>query len=93
MIYEKMISTGVNQEMSSEDKVSDDRVKQKAGLDEPGKSLVVQGKRRLEQVGSKIRRWKLTNGMFKIKIWEIIWLLVMTKLVRVSHVFWTGHRK
>ena len=48
MIYEKMISTGVNQEMSSEDKVSDDRVKQKAGLDEPGKSLVVQGKRRLE---------------------------------------------
>lgn len=50
-----------------------------------------QGKRRLEQVGSKIRRWKLTNGMFKIKIWEIIWLLVMTKLVRVSHVFmdWT----
>lgn len=52
-----------------------------------------QGRRRLEQVGSKIRRWKLTNGMFKIKIWEIIWLLVITKLVSGSRVFWTGHSK
>lgn len=32
MIYEKMINTGVNQEMNSEDKVSDDRVKCKEGL-------------------------------------------------------------
>ena len=32
MIYEKMINPGVSQEMSSEDKVSDDRVKWEEGL-------------------------------------------------------------
>lgn len=46
---------------------------------------ILEGKDKKEQVGSKIRRWYLANGMSRIQILGVMWLLMMTKLVCFSH--------